>query len=1478
MINWTKLRSEGGIEANFEQLCAIVARLQKPSFGTDLKVNGNPDDGVDSYWTLENSDIHAWQAKFFTKMNPSRWSQINNSVKKAIKNYPKLTKYIICLPMDLPNSGENSARKTWEGYIKKWSQLKPNVEYVFYGHSEFVNLLSNDKYVGTIKYFFGGIGFTKDWLDSQKNKIRPAIGLRYSGEFNVDLPIIKTFDALCKTDEFIKNLRTFVDDIKNDLKSFNDLFNQNDLNFKNYNNGIANLITKIYAVNTKINQNIEIDNLIKNCDSLINDLKMHSMKIIPLDGSNISHLPVHNNENSKDFFEIRRKLIHFESLLSKLSNLKDFLNKITCVDTRQLMVTGDAGMGKTHLFFDILEKRLKNNQTTILLLGQWFDNSDPLNQIPKQLGLDCNLEDFLNALNSHAQSTNHRPLLMIDALNESSDETIWQKYLKSLSEIISKYDSISFAISARSGYIKKYDDIVPNKCVNIIHEGFHDDPKKYVDIFFTKNNLTSPNMPFLRKEFSNPQFLVLLCKAMKENQIQNISEHSLDILSVYELYIKSINDKLCNPDKLDYDKNDLIVKKGINALVKLMKDRSLLELDYDIANNCLLQIFPSRGYSKSLLYHLLQEGILLRNYVANRTDNDKIRFVYERLAEHLIVREYLNELDSNNVKRSFCNHDKLFKFFNGDNFYYNNSGIIDAILIQFPDKFGKELIEIIPTKIKNNSSITTAILQSLPLRKSVNITTKTISSLLKISNYNNNHDLFNTLLMLSTRTNSDINANYLHKKLFAMKMVDRDRTWSIFLHYYHDKIIKKYIQWAQNTNHDVDSKDHTYLSAITMCWFLTSSHKIIRDNTIIGLIELMYNNAEQWLNILKKFENCNDPYVITNLYVITYAIILKNTNTSQIEKIAIYIYSKTFEQDIPPPDILIRDYARRIINYANTIIPNLSIIQSKIDPPYENTPLILPTRNKLKLLSNKLKPKTKFNDHTSQDRGMFALVHSLSDMGDFLRYTLGTNSDSFEWYDVKLTCGKSIINVVETFFNNLSVPNELLYEYIKNMELKYDSIIYNSPPNHKYKINRKINYNRKKIKDMLSPHELNIFNKVIDPYLNMKYLNPRNKTEPLEFDLHKLRNWISNKIIQFGWKKEYFGEFDYFINRNYTDNFSTKYERMGKKYQWLAYNELLSKISDKYEFKSNGSNIYEKYFGTWQIDHLQTMDPTWIHKKNKNDDMEIKSKNWFPNTQCYSNIIDHSKWLKNKTDMPDVHKILQIIDPDESEEWLTLHGKYTRTYTIKKDDGVINRELFLTVNSYLCHKNDTEKILKYFNDTKNTIKRFNVSYDTYLGELYWHESINEKYDDVDWFRCDDRSQYMPAELYPTTYGLAQESILTYNLDTNMTILVPNKLLFEKMNLINNLDGRFLDNDKKIIVFNTIFDNGKKCLLINKEKFLNFLKENNYDIIWQLWGEKKMNFSDIKIIKPYIWMNLDGLYSMSSNNIRGELIYTFKETA
>ena len=148
-VNWNDIRALNGSQnAGFEELCAQLARLETPS-NAKFTRTGNPDAGVEGYCVLPNGDEWGWQAKYFSSLGSSQWTQIDSSVKTALSKHPNLTRYYVCVPMDRPDAhipGQTSAMDHWNQRVQKWEmwaqQRNMQVEFVWWGASELVEKLS----------------------------------------------------------------------------------------------------------------------------------------------------------------------------------------------------------------------------------------------------------------------------------------------------------------------------------------------------------------------------------------------------------------------------------------------------------------------------------------------------------------------------------------------------------------------------------------------------------------------------------------------------------------------------------------------------------------------------------------------------------------------------------------------------------------------------------------------------------------------------------------------------------------------------------------------------------------------------------------------------------------------------------------------------------------------------------------------------------------------------------------------------------------------------------------------------------------------------------------------------------------------------------------------------------------------------------------------------------------------------------------
>ena len=135
-IDFNNIRPLGSLNDGFEEMvCQLAHRMEVPN-GKKFVRNGRPDGGVECYWELGNDDIWMWQAKFFTSSpGASKFEQISDSVKTALRLYRNIKTFFIAVPQDLPDDGKKqtkSARKRYEDKVAQWHKIEgaENMDYL----------------------------------------------------------------------------------------------------------------------------------------------------------------------------------------------------------------------------------------------------------------------------------------------------------------------------------------------------------------------------------------------------------------------------------------------------------------------------------------------------------------------------------------------------------------------------------------------------------------------------------------------------------------------------------------------------------------------------------------------------------------------------------------------------------------------------------------------------------------------------------------------------------------------------------------------------------------------------------------------------------------------------------------------------------------------------------------------------------------------------------------------------------------------------------------------------------------------------------------------------------------------------------------------------------------------------------------------------------------------------------------------------
>ncbi len=199
-----------------------------------------------------------------------------------------------------------------------------------------------------------------------------------------------------------------------------------------------------------------------------------------------------------------------------------------------------------------------------------------------------------------------------------------------------------------------------------------------------------------------------------------------------------------------------------------------------------------------------------------------------------------------------------------------------------------------------------------------------------------------TIMEISFNSGNYYNADYLHKMLLSMQLPDRDAMWVPILYRIYnsrDNIIEETINWVWDESNEVyiDEKS-VELGATLLSWFLASTNRQLRDTATKALVQLLHNRMQILIPLLEKFSKVDDPYIHERLYGVALGCVLISKSKEHLASLCQYIYLSIFNvKGEVYPHILLRDYARGIIEYAISIGEKLSFDVNKVQPPYNSS-------------------------------------------------------------------------------------------------------------------------------------------------------------------------------------------------------------------------------------------------------------------------------------------------------------------------------------------------------------------------------------------------------------------------------------------------------------------------------------------------------------------------------------------------------------
>ena len=241
------------------------------------------------------------------------------------------------------------------------------------------------------------------------------------------------------------------------------------------------------------------------------------------------------------------------------------------------------------------------------------------------------------------------------------------------------------------------------------------------------------------------------------------------------------------------------------------------------------------------------------------------------------------------------------------------------------------------------------------------------------------------------------------------------------------------------------------------------------------------------------------------------------------------------------------------------------------------------------------------------------------------------------------------------------------------------------------------------------------------------------------FDLGKIQRFVLDRVVELGWTEERFGQFDDLMYGAFDHSRSEhKTERIGKKYQWIAYHEMLAYIADHFQFcqEYGAGGPYE---GPWQIG-LRDIDPSApveLFSGREKDSPRPAGAWWSPASfDSWDAGGSIENWVADASDVPALDSGLVVQDPGEPGAlWICCYGFQLFREQLPGEQaslGTHRREFWLRRMAFLVPEGTSDRFIEWVMSEEFRDSHWPISvpqldtYGVFLGEHCWSPASAEQ--------------------------------------------------------------------------------------------------------------------------------------------------------
>lgn len=1462
-INWesfaTYNQDSRGIKYKFEDLCRQLFFNENLSWNKQFRyLHANPNNaGIETepiYDELNNRWI-GFQAKFFD--NNVDYTQILGSANITIKNYKdKLNHVFLFCNKPLTNRSLESTRSLL---------LSVGISLELITDNTILDLVRT-KYPHLGYYYFGNHTISPEWFLSHTRHMFEGLGERYNPDFNVETEFSKELSLFVHDEEAANYFNTKKDKLLNSISELRHYWGKDRI----YLLALEEAVNNIPDVDTEslddaLNWKHIADSAVEEYVAEYNKAK-EELSQSQNDQSNSSieigeSSSEDKTKSKKEQGEINKKINKIDKLISLTRILDVSEREKNLLHGNILALYGKAGIGKSQMLASEISHLSEKNRMALLLIAGEYYTSDPvLDQIMRNLQLSYNFEDLIDILEAIGEKENYIVPVFIDALNETWNNNLWKSGLSRIIDKIKQCPMVRFVFSYRLEYSNQIlsdsiqKSIENGEIISIVHKGFINNGVTAVKKFLDYYHIPFTPLNYFGYEMTNPLFLTLYCKTY--------NGESVSLSELYERLIKNVNAKLYIALEKDlkqkgYYEDDNLLAKFIAELAELFVSQ---EKKFISTNDlCGMSFWTKYGLTApTFIAQLIKEQIMYKSV----SDNEEYCFFsYDQMNDYYCAKAIISKYDNGSVRRYLSEsvlgikEGELEKPWNIDLFVYSCA--------LYAEKYNEECISIIEelTDEEDKHTVFSRYLESFQWRTEKYIPSEeNLMTLLKTYPLSPD-DFWTVIIGNSVKETNPLNADFLHSLLSSYQLNRRDFLWTIYINDLPNDESNRIVQLVELYDQGEtlkNTKDKQIELLLTLFgWLLSSSNRWLRDYTSKAMIEILKTHFQLCQVILTKFNDVNDPYIIQRLYGVVFGACCKRITSENecFRNLAEYVYEAIFNREKVYPDILLRDYARLIVERFLFENPEYKgcIVYDKIVPPYNSDPI--PKIDDHHFLAKEYSGATFWLIHSMRFEGMGLY-------GDFGRYVFQSALRNFDIND------KEIFNYAVYFiFNELGFSNDLFDEYDtrvgsfnRNSTAKTERIGKKYQWIAMYNILARVSDHCKMIDRWNYPQKESIryegawepYVRDFDPTLNKSFVHCPDAPFFKQFEEYATAAIIENQETEISTKEQ---------QQKWLTNVGVFHQNL-KDILWLRDDSGIEWIALSLYIDTDRNTIDENGLFVWSWLYAYFVKPEQTKRIINCADKGFRLLSSGPanHHESYSIFNREYPWAPSCRSFNETAWIDYSIKTDEKE---------TVVEKVEVPD-------FSQLEDYL-------KGLGYSSEADEA---FETTIEEALSEELADVSSDESTDD-----CNDSRLTIPFKEILQSKEVEKETEIGKILHANSTLLWEEEYDATKEStisrsvpcaeMVNDLklkqlfsDGFFYDDNGKLAVFDTNLTQGTNCLVVRKDLLDRFLCENGLELIWLVDCEKEIHTSDIRVEQ---WSKWEAVYLYEEDGINGQLRYMHPTT-